>query len=105
MPTSENLDNLKSSLEIVGDKWSLMILMHLYESGPSRFSDCQNDGINTKTLSQRLVNLVSHGLVTKTEYKEYPPRTEYEITDKGKALAPVFENLAKWGKKYPAFEK
>ncbi len=99
--TSRQISDLKKALGIVGDKWSLTILMQLHEHGPRRFGDCQKaDGINTKTLTQRLQALEQAGLIERHEYREYPPRTEYSITGKGAALVPVFERLAEWGKTY-----
>lgn len=96
-----SVKDLQNSLSIVGDKWSLVILMHLHQNGPMRFSDCQKQNqINSKTLAQRLVSLEESGLISKKEYQEYPPRTEYEITNTGRTLAPIFENLAEWGKEH-----
>jgi DNA-binding HxlR family transcriptional regulator len=91
---------LKKAIEIIGDKWSLLILKQLIDNGPQRFGECQRvEGINTKTLAKRLVTLEEHGLITKHQYNEYPPRTEYEITKKGQSLAPILVSLTDWARK------
>lgn len=91
---------LRQVLNIIGDKWSALILHDLSQSGALRFGECQkNEGINPRTLTQRLVALEEAGLITKTEYSEYPPRTEYTITKKGKELVPVFDQMVKWAEK------
>lgn len=94
---------LKSALELIGDRWSMIILWNVKEK-PMRFGDLQkaSEGVNTRTLTQRLQKLEEFGLVTKREYKEYPPRTEYEITDKGRELEPVFLSLTDWARDHLA---
>ena len=95
--------DLKQVLGIIGDKWSALILHDLSKKGPMRFGQCQkNEGINPRTLTQRLVALEEAGLVKKKEYNEYPPRTEYNITAKGKELVPVFDQMVKWAEKHLA---
>lgn len=89
--------NLHQALSAIGDKWSMQIILHLYENEPVRFNACQEaNGINSKTLTQRLQALGDEGLVAKQEYKEYPPRVEYVLTEQGKALVPVIKQLSKW---------
>ena len=94
-------DNLEYALSVVGDKWSMRIIMSLHLCGSMRFNDCQADNcINTKTLTKRLQTLVQSGLIAKHEYKEYPPRVEYELTDKGKALIPAIQQLSSWAEDF-----
>jgi DNA-binding HxlR family transcriptional regulator len=96
-----NCQVLKSALDVLGDRWSAIILWGL-KDGPMRFVDIQKstEGINSRTLTQRLLMLEESELVTKHEYKEYPPRTEYKITDKGTELQPIFESMMKWAEKH-----
>ena len=54
-------------------------------------------GISRKVLTSQLNELVRDGLVNRTSYAETPPRVEYELTDKGKALIPIFGSIADWG--------
>ncbi len=79
-----------------------MVILWNIKEKPKRFSEIQkmSEGINTRTLTQRLQKLEEWGLVTKHEYKEYPPRTEYTITERGRELEPVFSSLMEWAGKY-----
>ena len=101
MPDSAECSELKNTLGILGDKWSAIILWTLNE-GPKRFSEIQvsTEGINPRTLSQRLDMLEAEALITRKEYKEYPPRTEYSITKKGADLSPIFQEMMRWAKKH-----
>lgn len=92
---------LKSALAVIGDKWTALILQSIND-GSRRFVDCQKGcgGLNSRTLTQRLAMLESEGIISKKEYKEYPPRTEYTLTDKGKELMPVLNQMSSWAKKH-----
>lgn len=99
--TATQNKELKQVLGIIGDKWSALLLHDLSQKGPMRFGQCQkNEGINPRTLTQRLLALEKAGLVKRTEFNEYPPRTEYSITPKGKELVPVFDQMVKWAEKH-----
>jgi DNA-binding HxlR family transcriptional regulator len=94
------MNDLSDALKIIGSKWSALILYHLHSHGPSRFVDCQKtEGINPRTLAQRLSALEKAGLISKKVYNEYPPRSEYSLTTKGKSVVPLLENMAVWAKK------
>jgi len=98
--TDSSNSQIKKAIDIIGDKWSLLILKQIIDNGPQRFGECQKvEGINTKTLASRLVRLEENGLITKHQYNEYPPRTEYEITATGLSLKPMLNELAKWASK------
>lgn len=85
-------DSLHQTLDIVGDKWSMQIIMHLHKNSLVRFGGCQEaNGINAKTLTQRFHALANEGLIEKREYKEHPPCVEYELTDKGGTLVLVIQ--------------
>lgn len=88
-------------MEIVGNKWTALILRDLF-SGPKRFCELEKSvgNINPRTLSQRLDDLESHGIITKESFAEVPPRTEYTLTAKGRDLQPVLTQMAAWGTKY-----
>jgi DNA-binding HxlR family transcriptional regulator len=66
--------------------------------GRQRFNDLRDlvGGITAKVLTQRLRQLERDGLVSRTMHPEIPPRVEYEITDLGRSLAPVFAALVNW---------
>ncbi|MDB5179222.1 MAG: Transcriptional regulator, HxlR family [Patescibacteria group bacterium] len=92
---------LKGALDILGDRWSAVILWSINER-PRRFGEIQKSvqGINSRTLTQRLQALEDEGLITRHEFKEYPPRTEYRITPKGVELEPVFTAMMAWAQKH-----
>ena len=92
---------IAASLEIIGDKWTPLILRDL-ASGSSRFChlQCSLEGISPRTLSQRLDNLTQHKIVTKKSFPEVPPRVEYTLTQKGLDLIPILEAMANWGSKH-----
>ena len=92
---------IASAMEIIGNKWTALILRDLAE-GPKRFGELEKSvgTINPRTLSQRLDDLEHHGIITKQSFAEVPPRVEYALTDKGVDLVPVLRQMAEWGNKY-----
>lgn len=94
---------IASAMEIIGNKWTALILRDLM-TGPQRFCELEKSvgNINPRTLSQRLDDLASHGIVTRQVYAEVPPRTEYTLTPKGQDLLPILKQMAAWGDKYHA---
>ena len=90
------------TLEIIGERWTLLVLRDLFLQGPRRFQDFQESlpGVAPNTLSARLKALEAHGLIARRLYREHPPRLEYYLTDKGKSLAPVLKALREWGERY-----
>jgi len=92
---------IASAMEIIGNKWTALILRDLADS-PKRFGELERSvgNINPRTLSQRLDDLEKHAIITKTAYAEMPPRVEYTLTKKGIDLVPVLRQMAAWGDKY-----
>ncbi|MFA5004308.1 MAG: helix-turn-helix domain-containing protein [Candidatus Saccharimonadales bacterium] len=92
---------IASAMEIIGNKWTALILRDL-STGAKRFSEFEKSvgSINPRTLSQRLDDLESHGIITKRSFSEIPPRIEYTLTEKGRDLLPVLKQMATWGNKY-----
>lgn len=86
---------------ILGSKWTALILRDL-SNGPKRFKDFESSlsGISPRTLSQRLDELETKGVVTKQSFAEVPPRVEYTLTEKGHDLIPILKQMAAWGLKY-----
>ncbi|OBZ17303.1 MULTISPECIES: helix-turn-helix domain-containing protein [Bacillales] len=86
-------------LDIIGNKWTFLIIRDLLVDHTLRFSELMKslEGISPKTLSLRLKVLEEQGIVSRTIYPEVPPRVEYTITDKGKRLEPVFIELKRFG--------
>ncbi|HZV64794.1 MAG TPA: helix-turn-helix domain-containing protein [Telluria sp.] len=90
------------TLDLVGERWSLLLLRDLLLHGPRRFQDFQESlpGISPNTLSARLKSLEEHGLVLRRSYNEHPPRLEYVLTEKGKSLGVVVKAIRDWGTKH-----
>ncbi|WP_245679382.1 winged helix-turn-helix transcriptional regulator [Actinomadura hibisca] len=85
-------------LDIVFSRWTTPILWTLNQFGRQRFVELQRNiaTITPKVLTQRLRQMERDGLVMRTYYPEVPPRVEYEISELGRSLAPVFAHLAEW---------
>lgn len=90
------------ALDVVGERWSLLILRDLFRQGPRRFQQLEAGlpGVAPNTLSARLKTLEAQGVIATRLYDSHPPRYEYFLTDKGKALGPVLKALYNWGEKY-----
>jgi DNA-binding HxlR family transcriptional regulator len=90
------------ALDVVGERWSLLILRDLRRFGPMRFQDFERalPGLAPNTLSSRLKALEARGVIGARLYEAHPPRYEYFLTDKGKALAPVLKALYAWGEEH-----
>jgi DNA-binding HxlR family transcriptional regulator len=87
------------TLEIIGEKWTILILRDLLKNGARRFQDFQESmpGLAPNTLSARLKSLELNGIIARRLYSEHPPRPEYYLTDKGKSLGPTMKALKEWG--------
>ncbi|MNB66992.1 putative HTH-type transcriptional regulator YybR [compost metagenome] len=87
------------TLDIIGTKWTFLIIRDLLIEGTLRFSDLLRslEGISPKTLSLRLKELEDHGIVNRKVYPEVPPRVEYSLTDKGRQLEGIFIELKRFG--------
>src|ERR1700743_3170001 len=93
-PIEPKVGCIASAMEIIGNKWTALILRDLFP-GPRRFCELEKSvgNINPRTLSQRLDDLEAHGIVTKQSFAEVPPRTEYTLTPTGADLLPVLEQM------------
>ncbi len=87
------------TLNIVGDRWTMLVLRDLFQ-GRRRFNDllASLEGISPNLLADRLKRLEQHLIVERFFYSDHPPRAEYHLTDKGKALEPVVEAMRAWGR-------
>ena len=90
------------ALDVVGERWSLLILRDLLRHGPLRFLELAQrlPGVAPNTLSSRLKALEAQGVIATRLYEQHPPRYEYLLTEKGKALGPVLKALYAWGDRY-----
>jgi len=90
-----------ATAELVATKWTPLIVHDLSE-GPRRFMELEKacPGISPRTLSERLDMLERQGVVIRRSYPESPPRVEYELTDKGKALLPIIREMRRFGRSW-----
>jgi len=100
-PIEPRIGCVAAAMEIIGAKWTSLLLKEL-AGGSKRFCEFEEaiPKINPRTLSQRLDDLESQGIVTKERFNEVPPRIEYSLTAKGQDLIPVLRSMAEWGNKY-----
>jgi DNA-binding HxlR family transcriptional regulator len=87
--------------DIVCGKWTLLVIRDLAE-GRSRFCELERSlaGISPRTLSLRLRALEEEGIVKRQTYPEVPPRVEYALTEKGRALVPIVESMRVYGREW-----
>ena len=87
--------------DVVCGKWTLLVIRDLAE-GSSRFCELERslEGISPRTLSLRLRALEEEGVVTRNTFPEVPPRVEYALTEKGKALVPLIEDMRRYGTRW-----
>jgi len=93
-----------TALDVIGDKWSLLIVRDIGVFGYHRNKDFQNrrEGIPTNILASRLKSLHESGLLRKELYQTNPPRYEYHLTEAGEALLPVVKEMARWSVEHVA---
>lgn len=96
---------IKDTMEILSGKWKFHILGTLTLGDKLRFMDLMRevDGIGTKMLSQELQDLEMNHLISRTVINTKPVTVEYQITDFGKTLVPIIDEIAKWGIEYRNF--
>ena len=87
------------TMDYIGGKWKTVVLWYLRKD-KKRFSELRRliPNITEKMLSLQLKGLEADGLVKRKIYREVPPRVEYYLTDFGKTLIPMLEEIAKWGR-------
>lgn len=96
--------SIASTLAVVGDRWTLLILRDVFR-GLHRFSELQADlGIARNLLTDRLARLVDAGVLEKVPYQHRPLRHEYRLTTKGADLSPALVALMAWGDRWYAEE-
>jgi DNA-binding HxlR family transcriptional regulator len=92
--------SIADALEIVGDRWSLLIIREL-GLGVRRFNDIRrHTGAPRETLALRLRKLEQSGVIERRRYRENPPRDEYVLTPAGEDIAPVLGSLRAWGERH-----
>lgn len=86
------------TLDIVGDRWTLIILRDLF-FGRTKFTEFRDasPAPPPKVLSARLKMLMEEGLIERNVYSQHPLRADYGLTDRGRTLLPILLSLGKWG--------
>jgi DNA-binding HxlR family transcriptional regulator len=89
------------TLDIVGERWTLLIVRDFLKHGPRKFQDLEASlGVAPGILSERLKVLEEEGIVSRGFYQEHPPRAQYTLTPKGHDLRTVVAAMAVWGSKH-----
>jgi DNA-binding HxlR family transcriptional regulator len=96
--------SLAKALDVVGDRWTLLIIRELLLQGPCRYTDLRNGlpGIATNLLADRLHELEAGGLVRREEAAPPVATTLFHLTEAGTGLEPALETLGGWGIRYMA---
>lgn len=91
---------LDAALRVVGGKWKPLVLFFLGH-GPKRYGELRRciRGVSDKMLIQQLKELEAHGIVSRTDHKEIPPRVDYALTTFGESLVEAMMPLCGWGEK------
>ena len=87
------------TMSLIQGKYKMFILYTLMEFGVVRFNEIQKyiGTITFKTLSSTLKQLESDGLIIRTEYPQIPPKVEYSLSERGKSLMPILDQMCDWG--------
>ena len=104
MLTKEELPEcpVATTVQLIGNKWKLLILRNLIYTGKQRFTDFVKSipGISKKVLTDNLRALEDDGLIEREVYAEVPPRVEYSLSELGRTLKPVLDAMFDWGTDY-----
>ena len=90
------------TMSLIQGKYKMFILYTLMGFGVVRFNEMKNyiGTISYKTLSSTLKELEADGLIHREEYPQIPPKVEYSLTEWGKSLIPIFDQMCDWGEKH-----
>ena len=90
-----------ATAEILAGKWTILLIRDLAE-GRCRFCELERslEGISPRTLSLRLRALEEQGILARKTFPEVPPRVEYSLTEKGRALVPIIEDMRSYGRQW-----
>jgi DNA-binding HxlR family transcriptional regulator len=92
---------IATTLDVVGDRWSLVIVRDLL-NGKSRFGEFirSPEKITTSILAERLERLANAGVIEASAYQENPLRFEYRLTEMGEAMLPMLQEICRWANRY-----
>lgn len=100
LENKKNLMAIQDSMDVLSGKWKISIISSICFYNKRRFSDILNDvvGISNKMLSKELKELELNKLIVRTVLSTQPPTVLYELTEHGKSLQTIINNLTDWGK-------
>lgn len=90
------------TMSLIQGKYKMFILYALMDFGVVRFNEMKKyiGGISYKTLSATLKELEADELVHREEYPQIPPKVEYSLTERGKSLIPILDQMCTWGEEH-----
>lgn len=93
---------IRTVLDRIGDKWSMLVILILGEEERMRFNELQKSmkDVSQKMLTVTLRKLEADGLLEREIFPEIPPRVEYNLTDRGRSLLPHIHSLSAWAKEH-----
>ncbi|CAM4093907.1 transcriptional regulator, HxlR family [Pedobacter westerhofensis] len=88
-----------ATMALIGGRWKTIIL-YILSDHTRRFGEiaARMPTISRKVLTEQLKELEADGLISRTQYKEIPPRVDYAMTELGNSLTPILNDIADWGK-------
>lgn len=98
----KSLCPINLALEVLGDRWSLLIVRDMMFAGKRHFREFlqSEEGISSNILTERLNTLVEHGVLTKTDDPSHKQKAIYSLTPRGIDLLPLVTQLGIWGRKH-----
>lgn len=95
---------IATTVQLIGNKWKLLIIRNLFYNGTQRFSDFIKSipAISKKVLTDNLRALENDGLIEREVFAEVPPRVEYSLSTIGKSMKPILDAMYNWGTDYKA---
>ena len=96
----ERMCPIEHGLEAFGSKWKARIICVLSLSSAMRYKELKKElsNITDTVLASMLKDLIADNLIIRTQYNEIPPRVEYSLTDKGRSVLPILQNICAWAK-------
>lgn len=103
MLTKDELPNcpVATTIQLIGNKWKLFIIQQLL-NGPHRFTELLNNicGISKKVLTDNLRSMENDNIIVREIFAEVPPKVIYSLSNIGKSLLPIIDEMANWGNNY-----
>lgn len=98
VPKIACVEDVRDAISVLEGRWKMLIVAHLYGEAVLRFSELRRaiPQVSQKMLIQQLRGLEEDGVVARTVHPQVPPKVEYELTELGRGLGPVFLALLDW---------